>query len=192
MDSNIHSNVAQNNGPHCNMRAIFQKVIKYFCEKVHRINPDIDHMIKVYEVEFNMLYNLRKSLKEGLSKQPAETSAETKDHNAMVAPQEQGPYKQPAKKPDHTVKISPQGQDFYMSNIFNKMCYFSWKAYSATEYYHRGEYCDGFAKTSLDVHANFNYELAHIYQEQWIRKQLKYFQNNGQFWDFCKNIQQQF
>ena len=145
-------------------------------------------MIEVYEVEFNRLYNLKKSLKEGLSEQPAETPAETEDHNMTIAPQEQGPYKQPTKKPDHTVKISPQGQDFHMPNIFDKMCSLSQKAYSATEHYHRGEYCDGFAKPSLDSHANFNYELAHIYQEQWIREQLKYFQNNGQFWNFCKSV----
>ena len=68
------------------------------------------------------------------------------------------------------------------------MCSFSQKAYSATEHYHGGEYCDGFAKASLDALANFNYELAHFYQEQWIREQLKYFQNNGQFWDFCKSV----
>ena len=61
MDSNIYSNVAQNNGPHCDMHAIFQKVIKYFHEKVHGIDPDIDHVIEVYEVEFNRLYNLKKS-----------------------------------------------------------------------------------------------------------------------------------
>ena len=61
-------------------------------------------------------------LKEGLSKQPAETPAETEDHNMMIAPQEQDLNKKPAKKPDHTVKSSPQGQDFHMSNIFDKMC----------------------------------------------------------------------
>ena len=109
-------------------------------------------MVEGYEVEFNRLYNLKNSLKEGLSKQPAETPAETEDHNVMIAPQEQSPYKQPAKNPDHTVKSSPQGQDFHMSNIFDKMCSFSRKAYSATEHYHRGEYCDGFAKASLDAH----------------------------------------
>ena len=92
------------------------------------------------------------------------------------------------KRPDHTVKISAQGQDLHMSNIFNKMCSFSKKAYSATEHYHRGEYCDGFAKASLDAHANFNYKLAHIYQEQWIREQLKYSQNNGQILDFHKSV----
>ena len=88
MDSNIHSNVAQNNGPHCDMHAIFQKTMKYFCEKVKGINPDIDHIVEGCEVEFNRLYNLKKSLKEGLSKQPAETPAETEDHNVMIAPQE--------------------------------------------------------------------------------------------------------
>ena len=60
-----------------------------------------------------MLCNWKKSLKEGLSKQPAETPAETEDHYVTIAPQEQGLYKQPAKKPDHTVKISPQAQDFH-------------------------------------------------------------------------------
>ena len=182
---NIHSNVAQNNGPCRDTHAIFQKVIKYFHEKVHGIDPDIDHVI---DVEFNRLYNLRKSLKEGPSKQPAETPAETDDHNVTFAPKEQGLYKKPAKKPDHTVKILPQGQDFHMSNIFDKMCFFSQKAYSATKHSNKGEYCDGFAKASLDAHANFNYELAHIYKEQWIREQLKFFQNNGQFWNFCKSV----
>ena len=51
----------------------------------------------------------------------------TEDHGVMIAAQEQGPHQQQAKKPDHTVKISPQGQDFHMSNIFNKMCSFSQK-----------------------------------------------------------------
>ena len=57
MDSNIHSNVTQNNGPHCDTHAIFQKMMKYFHEKVKGVDPDIDHVVEVYEVEFKRLYN---------------------------------------------------------------------------------------------------------------------------------------
>ena len=62
------------------------------------------------------------------------------------------------------VKFSPQGQDFHMPNLFNQMCSFSRKAYAATEC--AGEDCDGFVKAMLNMHSNFNYELAYIYQEQ--------------------------
>ena len=61
---------------------------------------------------------------------------------------------------DHEVNFSPQGQDFYMSNLFDQMCSFSQKAYAATEL--AGEDSDGFVKATLNVHSNFNYELAHI------------------------------
>ena len=76
-----------------------------------------------------------------------------------ISPQGQDISKQPQSHKE------PQSQDFHMYTIFDKMCSFSWKANSAIEQIHDGEYDDGYAKAIVHAHANFNYDFAHINQE---------------------------
>ena len=49
--------------------AIFQKVIRYFHERVKGNHQDIDSLTEMFEDEFNRLYNLKKNLQDCLSRQ---------------------------------------------------------------------------------------------------------------------------
>ena len=154
--------MAQIKEPSCNMLAVFQKVIRYFHEKVKRNHQDIDSLTEMFEDEFNMLYNLKKSLQDCLSRQSGKNPAKTEDHLVEIAPTKPM-ADHTAMTVNHEVKFFPQDQDFHMSNLFDQMCSFSRKAYAATEL--AGEDSDWFVKAMLNMHSNFNYELAHIYPD---------------------------